>query len=416
MARNLLLVCVDCLRSDFVGSDHADTPFLDGLAEDGIAYTELYATATTTTPCVASLFTGRYSEHNGVYSLEEARLAPSVPTLAEALSAAGYETMAQVTGPLVADTDLDRGFDTYTYRDRRAELVGDWFGDAVDALAGLDEPFFGYLHLWEIHDPVETPDAFDDPEYGRYPYARTLSALDRSLERLCDRLPEDTVVALHGDHGEAIVYRDSSRSWACKFVRTGLRYGLGLNTRALERRLKRRFDRSPPVPDHFMEDGHGENVYDFVSNVPFVLAGPGIESATVDAQVRQVDVAPTLLDLLGVDESRLDGGEDATETDGESLLPPADVVDRDAYLRACGKSLLRERNWQRAVRTPGYKYVEYPNRDWDPELYDLAADPLELDPIVDDRIATRLRARMPEEGVEGERLAIDGLLEDLGYK
>jgi arylsulfatase A-like enzyme len=322
--------------------------------------------------------------------------------------------MAQVTGPLVAATDLDRGFDTYTYRDRREDLLGDWFDEAAGALEGTSEPFFAYLHLWEIHDPVRVPDEFDDSAYGEYPYARTLAALDRALERLCDLLPENTVVALHGDHGEAIAYRDSRLSWACKFLRTGLRYGLGVDTRALERRLKRRFDRSPPVPDHFMEDGHGENVYDFAANVPLVLAGPGIESGTCDAQVRQVDVAPTLLDLLAADEQLTDAD---APVDGESLLPVESVTDRDAYIRACGRSLLREANWQRAVRTPGYKYVEYPNRDWDSELYDLDADPLERDPIEDDRVATRLRTRLPEETMrDGETLEIDGLLADLGYK
>jgi len=413
--QNLLFVTVDCLRADFVGTDHADTPFLDSLAAEGVDYRELYATATTTTPCVASLFTGAYSERNGVYSLEEARLDPGVPTLAEHLSAAGYDTAALVTGPLVADTDLDRGFDTYAYRDRRAELLGDWFDDAAAAVEALEEPFFAYLHLWEIHDPVDVPDEYDDPEYGRYPYARTLSALDRALEDLHSKLPENTVTAVHGDHGEAIAYRDSYLHKVCKFLRTGFRYGLGLDTRAIERRLKRRFDRDPPIPDHFMEDGHGENVFDFVANVPFVLSGPGIEAATVDAQVRQVDVAPTVLDLLGVDPSDPPAG--PPPADGESLLPPADVEDRTAYMRACGKSLVREDNWQRAVRANGRKYVEYPHRDWEPECYDLAADPLELQPSTDDPQALRLRGRMPEESVrDGEKLEIDGLLEDLGYK
>jgi len=416
---NLLFVCVDCLRRDFVGTDHADTPFLDGLVAEGIEYTDLYATATTTTPCVASLLTGTYAERNGVFSLEQARLDPEVTTLAERLSAANYETQALVTGPLVADTDLDRGFDGYDYRDRRAELVGDWFDEAAATLDSLSEPFFCYLHLWEIHTPIEVPPEFDDPEYGESPYARALSALDRRLESLCDRLPEDTVVALHGDHGEAIAYRDSPLSGAAKFLRTGLRYGLGLDTRAVERRLKRRFDRDPPAPDHFMEDGHGENVYDFTANVPLVLTGPGVESATVDAQVRQIDVLPTLLDLLGVDRAASAGlsGDDPAPIDGESLLPPDSVTDRAAYLRACGKSLLREDNWQRAVRADGWKYVEYPDRDWGYELYDLEADPLELDPVADDRVADRLRALMPDSELDpGEKLEIDGLLEDLGYK
>jgi arylsulfatase A-like enzyme len=414
-ARNLLFVTVDCLRADFVGTDHADTPFVDSLAAEGLDFREVYATATTTTPCVASLMTGAYSEHNGVYSLEEARLDSGVPTLAEHLSEVGYETAALVTGPIVAETDLDRGFDTYEWRDRREELTGEWFDEAAATIEALDEPFFCYLHLWEIHDPVETPPEFDDPEYGEYPYARTFSALDRALEDLHEHVPKNTVTAIHGDHGEAIAYRDSYLHRTLKFLRTGFRYGLGLDTRAIERRLKRRFDRDLPIPDHFMEDGHGENVYDFVANVPLVLSGPGIDPATVDAQVRQVDVAPTVLDLLGLDPTDPPAGD--PPVDGESLLPVDELGDRDAYMRACGKSLVREANWQRAVRAGGRKYVEYPERDWDPECYDLDSDPLELHPSTDDPKALRLRGRMPEESVrDGEKLEIDGLLEDLGYK
>lgn len=412
MARkNLLVVCVDCLRSDFVGTDHADTPFLDSLVAGGVDYTEMYGTATTTTPSVTSFMTGTYSEHNGVYSLEEARLDASVPTLAEHFSAAGYDTQAMVTGPIVADTGLDRGFDAYDYRDRTEELVGDWFDEAAATLDALAEPFFCYLHLWEVHDPVRVPEGYDDPAYGEYPYARTLSALDRALERFCERLPANTVVALHGDHGEAIAYRDSHLHTLGRLARMGLRYVLGVDTRGVERRLKRRFDRDPPVADHFLEDGHGENVYDFVSNVPFVLSGPGVPEATVDRQVRQVDVFPTLLDALGVEPR------EESHVDGESLLPPEAVEDREAYVRACGKSLLRENNWQRAVRADGHKYVEYPNRRWDDELYDVESDPLELHPVEDADVADHLRSKIPEERVrDGEKLEIDGLLEDLGYK
>lgn len=409
--KNLLFVCIDCLRGDFVGTEHADTPFIDSLVADGIDYRAMYATATTTTPCVTSFMTGTYSEHNGVYSLEEARLDESVSTVAEHLSAAGYDTTAMVTGPIVAETGLDRGFDEYAYRDRNDELVGDWFDEGVDTLDGLEEPFFCYLHLWEIHDPVRVPAEYDDEQYGQYPYARTLSAVDRALERFCDHLPANTAIALHGDHGEAIAYRDSYLHKVLKFLRTGIRYGLGVDTRSLERKLKRRFDRDPPISDHFMEDGHGENVFDFVSDVPFVLSGPGTEDVTVDAQVRQIDLMPTLLDYLGVEPAE-DG-----PIDGESLLPPESVADRDAYIRACGKSLVREANWQRAVRADGHKFVEYVDRDWSDELFDLETDPLELDPVEKEAVAAELSVRMPEEGDrDGETLEIDGLLEDLGYK
>jgi hypothetical protein len=46
-----------------------------------------------------------------------------------------------------------------------------------------------------------------------------------------------------------------------------------------------------------------------------------------------------------------------------------------------------EANWQRAIRTPNWRYVEYPDGDWPYELYDLDADSLDLDPVVDDVVA-----------------------------
>ncbi|WP_248516835.1 sulfatase family protein [Salinarchaeum laminariae] len=431
---NVFFVCIDCLRSDFVGSDHADTPFIDSLVERGTHYDSMFATATTTTPAVASFMTGRYSEGNGVHSLDEGRLRDDVSTLAESFAAAGYQTTAMVTGPLVEDTGLDRGFDEFRYRDRTELLTGEWEGTAIDViedLADAEDPFFCFLHLWAIHKPIDVPPAFDDPEYGETPYARTLSALDRSLERLCDRLPEDTVIALHGDHGESITWLHNPVHKLGKYARTGLRYYLGIDTRGVERRVDRFVaDRWPSsVPDRFLDDRHGENVADHVANVPFVLSGPGIPTANVDAQVRQVDVFPTLLGLLEESdaaeekEGEAEGYENGTaapaeSVDGEPLLPPASVEDRDVYMRACGASLLKRESWARAVRAEKKKLVVYPDRDWAPEFYDLERDPQELYPLSDaEEEIEAYRERFPTaELTEGERLEIDGLLEDLGYK
>jgi len=85
-------------------------------------------------------------------------------------------------------------------------------------------------------------------------------------------------------------------------------------------------------------------------------------------------------------------------------------------MRACGASLHRRRNWARAIRHDGAKYVEYPDREWDAECYDLDADPRELAPIEADRLASRLRRHLPTEELgDAERLDIDDRLRDLGY-
>ena len=412
---NLLLLCVDCLRGDAIDDSWGETPFLDSFVARGRSYANCFASATTTTPCVASMMTGRYAEGNGVRSLREARLAPDVSTLAERLSAAGYDTTAFVTGPLVADTDLDRGFDTYRYRENTESVFDGWEPHALDSLLASDDPFFCYLHLWELHEPITVPPNFDSEEYGRWPYERALSALDSHLERLLESVPENTVVALCGDHGESITWRHNPLRRVTKRARDKVRYEFGVDTRRMERGLDRLAESLAPAPihDHFVENGHGETVFDHVANVPLVLSGPDIEPGHEIAVCRQVDTFPTLLDALGFDWE--------ASIDGESLLDPTDegIDDREAYIRACGAALRGKENWVRALRTSTEKYVEYPNRDWDPELYDLVADPAERAPV-DDPDPHRLRAlasRLPEsEGVATERLAIDDRLRALGYR
>ena len=405
---NVLVVCVDCLREDHVATAAADTPFIDRLRERGLTATNCFATATTTSPCVASLLTGTYPERNGVRSLSTGRLASGVDSFSELFGAAGYHTEALMTGPLVGETGLDRGFDVYRCREPEESLFSDWRETAQSRLAALPEPFAAYLHLWEIHEDVHVPPEFDDPEYGETPYARALSALDRQIESVVEAVPDDTLIVLHGDHGESITHRHSPLRLLLKSLRDATRYYGGIDTRGPVRRLNRAFaDSGAGVPDHYIENGHGENVFDFVSNVPFVIAGPGIDAGTLDAQVRQVDVLPTLLDAAGVDAE--------TDFDGETIL--GDVTDRPAYMRACGASLHRRRNWARAVRYEGAKYVEYPDRDWSSELYDLEDDPTELAPIEDPERAADLRAHIPDGDLDGgEELDVEDRLEQLGYR
>ncbi|MDH5019261.1 sulfatase family protein [Halobacterium rubrum] len=409
---NLLVLCVDCLRDDAVRSDRTDTPFLDSLRAGGLDCSNVYSSTTTTTPAMASLLTGTYNERNGVMSLRRGTLSDDVDPLGTVLGDAGYHTEARVTGPLLPETGLDRGFDVYEHRAEDADLFRGWKPEILDRLDAMPEPFGAFVHLWELHEDVHVPAEFDSPEYGATPYGRALSALDRDLADLVDAVPDDTVVAFLGDHGESVTFRNSPLRLVLKSLRDAAQYYGGVDLRAPVAALNRRWDgRGPDVDDHYLENGHGENVYDFTTNVPFVLSGPGVESGSVDAQLRQVDVLPTLLDALGVDERP------ANDVDGEPVTA-ATSDDRPAYLRACGASLHRERNWARAVRADGYKYVTYPDRDWDAELYDLESDPRELRRIEDSEVEARMERLLPERGQpleQVEELDIDDHLEDLGY-
>ncbi len=412
---NIVIICIDCLREDFVSSDETDTPFIDSLIEKGIYFENMFATTTTTTPCVASMLTGCYSEKNGVNTHDSVSLNEEILTLGEVLQSEQYTTYAMPTGPLVKETQIDRGFDEYWYRNRRLYLDEDWGDTAIERVKNLKQPFFLFFHLWEAHEPVHVPPEYDSEEYGRYPYARAISALDRELETFVEQLPDDTVVMLHGDHGESVTSRGSFIHHALRRIfRVRMQYHRGIDTRPVERAINRLVESVAPsaVPDRYFESGHGENISDFTANVPFLISHSEYQPATVSEQVRQVDIFPTILDILDIDPD-LD-----YQLDGETLLPLEELEDREAYIRACGTSLKGEQNWKRGVRTDDMKYVEYPNLEWEPEVYDLKEDPKELSPVknADEKIKT-LQNTMPKtELMDVEQLEIEELLEDLGYR
>jgi len=353
--------------------------------------------------------TGTYSERNGVNSLRECALDSSIPTLAEVLNNHGWETCAMVTGPLVTETGLDRGFDDYRYREPEEELIGDWFDTAVETIDELADPFFAYVHLWEIHEPIDIPHESDMKYYGETPYGRMLSALDRAIEQLVQELPEETAIILHGDHGESITWRNSTVQGIFRGQRERLRYERGIDTRTWERLCNQVFDRfGPDINDHFIESGHGSTIYDYMINVPLVLAGPDFDRAIVDKQCRQIDVFPTVIDYLSIDTS--------LAVDGESLLPPKSVRDRVAYMRACGEVLQGKTNWCRGVRWDGKKYIEYPNQEWSAEVYDLESDRKELHCLDDYKNREQLRSHLPDAGLKNkEQQDVDERLKGLGY-
>ena len=66
----------------------------------------------------------------------------------------------------------------------------------------LREPWFAFLHLWELHKPRKVAQGFDSKRFGSDLYERAVSSLDPELERLLDLVGDDTIIILHGDHGK----------------------------------------------------------------------------------------------------------------------------------------------------------------------------------------------------------------------
>lgn len=206
---DLLLVTIDTLRADRVGAYGdalAATPNLDALAAQGALFREAHAVAPTTLPSHAAMLTGRWPAHTGVRDNGGPPLPADSPTLAAALSSAGYATAAFVSAYVLDDaTGLDRGFALYrapfsSDAARRAGMTLEVPGAKTVAAAtawwaSAPAPRFAWVHLYDPHRPW--PDGPGDP------YRADVTAADAALGGLLAAADGALVMAV-ADHGESL--------------------------------------------------------------------------------------------------------------------------------------------------------------------------------------------------------------------
>ena len=396
---NILLIVIDCLRADrsFDPDRTAQTPGMQALAEQGTLFTHLITANSMTIPCMTTMFSGMYPAHHGVRAMVGARVSDSIPLLAEILRDNGYHTYAEATGPLSQFYRLDRGFERYEFRDGvKSPMLGEWGEQLIERFRSGDfeGPWFAYLHLWGVHRPRQILPGYDTPEYGRTQYDRAISSYDARLRELLDAIDLDnTIVLLTGDHGEKIP-ENSLESQVEFFKKSLTKSSTGQKpTRWIQFRRKsiaaaretwfktsRLLYRAGVVDSPLATvTGHGYHVYDSLVRVPLVVSGGALPAGVrVDDQVRQIDIMPTVLDLVGL-------GDHIPDTaDGRSLMPfihGESLDELPAIIETCQNS--REPSSFYGVRYDGYKYAfDATDPKVPQELYDLQADPEEKNNLV----------------------------------
>ncbi|MBK5257153.1 MAG: sulfatase-like hydrolase/transferase [Vicinamibacteria bacterium] len=353
-ARHLVLVTIDTLRPDHLGAygnRSVETPNIDALARDGARALDASAQVPLTRPSHVSLLSGLYPAEHGIRDNVSPTLREDVPTLAEWLKSDGFATAAFVSSVVLSkQSGLARGFDTFSDHfevaggDERPLDSVHRRGDlpTAEAVAWLetkrDSRLFVWLHLYDPHDPYEPPEPYasryaDRPYDGEVAWSDELvGRLDAALSRLGIR--DETLLVVTSDHGE----------------------GLG---------------------EHG-EDVHGYFVYESTLAVPLLLRGPGIAPGQqLLATARSVDLAPTVLDLLGV---RLKA---TAHISGRSLASTLRGGPEPPLEATYAESLtpLLHYGWSdlRSLRDGRFKYILAPR----PELFDLRDDPSEKKNLID---------------------------------
>lgn len=337
--RNVLLVTIDTLRGDALGSygGRAATPNLDRLAGIGARFTFAHAHAVLTLPSHTSILTGRYPYEHGVRDNSGYRVRAGEVTLAARLKALGFATGAFISAfPLDQRYGLHTGFDTYddhisevgsttdiAVPERRADAA---VAPALDWIGRQTGKWFGWVHVFDPHAPYKAPDEWQ----ARYPsdaYAAEVAWTDFAIGPLFERLkkePRPTLVVVTADHGESL--------------------------------------------GEHGELTHGVFAYEGTLHVPLIVAevvpgGPATRGVTMTGPARHVDIVPTVLDAIGAP---------VTGLPGAPLFAPASD-ESSSYFESMMPVLARGWAPLRGVLVGREKYIDLPIA----ELYALDRDPRE---------------------------------------
>jgi arylsulfatase A-like enzyme/tetratricopeptide (TPR) repeat protein len=346
---NVILMTLDTTRADHLacyGYSDVQTPHLDSLARRGVLFEQAATNSPLTLPAHCSILTGMYPTYHGVRINGNTALNEQQTTIAEVLSAQGYQCGAFM-GAFVLDgrwglkqgfQHYDDQFDLKKYKHIDLGAVQRPGNEVMDAaLDWLEDqkssPFFAWIHFYDPHTPYEPPEPYLS-EYGPRGlaglYDGEIAFMDQQIGRCLswlekNGLDESTILVLVGDHGE----------------------GLGSHG----------------------EGTHGYFIYDYAVHVPLIIVTPfkSLQGVRVSSQVRVIDIFPTLLEMTAITPP--------AETQGRSLLPlmfrPQKEEEGIAYAESMSPNLQFGWSSIHSLRTTQYKYIDAPKA----ELYDLTRDP-----------------------------------------
>ena len=390
---NIVFITIDTLRADHVGS-YSDgavrTPFLDHLASGGVRFEAAISQVPTTTPSHVSMFTSTYPLVHGAKNGVPMRA--DLATLPHELRKLGYQTVAFTSAYTTRSnvTGLSSAFDLYSdsLNPRFASLSKDevepfTVARLLDRLMGNEvsslvvnkrvvdwlerrprQPFFAWIHYFDVHNPYEPhagseyhyPPADDSPlARAAALYKGEVTYTDHSTGEIVAEFQErglldNGFVLVTSDHGEAF---------------------------------------GEPHPRFDM--GHGLHLYDSTQRVPLILWGPSLlpDGVVVSEQVESIDLAPTILDVLGVERPE--------SFTGRSLLPVIRSEAEDPAVYAFSQTANLKRPRWFSIRSNDWKLMVNPD-DLEEELFDLREDPGETINLIFARpeLAAELRALLAE--------------------
>lgn len=292
---NIILISIDTLRSDHLGCygyPRSTSPWIDYLSRHGALFTECMSPIPITTPSHASLFSSSYPYQHGVAdnNFRGFFLKPKILTMAEILKNQGYHNAGIVSGfTMKKDSGFDQGFDFYNddfvIQHRTASDVNI---QAQEWLIRANNPFFLFLHYFEPHGSY-----LPTPPYDHiFPREMKPGNIERIPEYQRIYNISNPMFYITQYDGE-IRLVDNAFGSLMKFLYT--------NQKLHELLLIFTSDHGESLIERTLWFDHGLYVYDEQVRMPFIISFPSSFSIRIsDCLIQNIDILPTVLDLLSV--------------------------------------------------------------------------------------------------------------------
>lgn len=314
----IILISLDTLRADHLGCygyERPTSPAIDALALEGALFLQAISTSNWTLPAHVSLLTSSDSARHGVMAADD-HIPRELLSLAEILNSQGFSCGAITGGGFVSPKyGFARGFDYYNEGEGSIDLVNSaelLFKAATEWIeSNQQKDFFLFLHTYQIHSPYFSPESY-----------RRLWLSSRAS---FDKINLESYLG-----GKGAVFRPLSaeeRRNIIDLYDAEIRYTDEALIGNLIKWLKEKelFDRVMIIltSDHgeeFYDHGawvHGAHLYQESIHIPLIIKFPQgrFQGEKIDKIVRITDIAPTVLEILGLKKSI------PASWDGRSLLP-----------------------------------------------------------------------------------------------
>ncbi len=298
---NIIIFLVDALRADALqpyGYHRETSPFLRQFAAESKVFIDALGHTSWTKPSVASLLTGYYPMIHQV-TRRNRILHSKIVTLAERLS--GFQRVFFSTQPLVVrETGFAQGFESgyYAYPSTTTALeVNRLLRPVIGDLSRKKTPFFLYVHAMDPHYPYDAIPPFDNliahvgSELESVPDKHSVSFI-RDLRQRSALLASRDVEYLRSLYDSEVRRSDFGFS---EFIDSLKKAGIYDNTMIIFTA-----DHGEEFRDHggFL---HGHTLYQEIVHLPLIVKSPkGLgRPGIVTARVQQIDIVPTILELMG---------------------------------------------------------------------------------------------------------------------